>query len=206
MDAQGYRGVVKGFLTTESTPLEAAGRFLDVFVRNADGMAEVQEQIRRTSAVTAIDGLVAIELVLARPQPTGTYAELVRRAVWRLEDPSDRGAKAWLGELASLVRERLGEHAPPTLVGPPYSPDPVPALITQAMRVLAYRAAERVPEQDDFDIVAEPMDMDSPQWSGEPAFGQAALQISPYPPSRLSASRRGWRYLQVWVTTPSGNT
>jgi hypothetical protein len=45
---------------------------------------------------------------LGTPLPEGTVSRLVAvNANWVLDDPSDQGARAWLEELAKMLREEL---------------------------------------------------------------------------------------------------
>lgn len=61
-----------------------------------------------------LEALAGIEALLAHSPDDGTLSQLVAwDANWVLDDPSDQGAKVWLSQLVELIREVLGDRAPP---------------------------------------------------------------------------------------------
>ena len=64
---------------------------------------------------TLIAGLAGIEALLAEPPADeGALARMIGWEVgWVLPDESDAGARAWLRSLADMLREELGDRAPP---------------------------------------------------------------------------------------------
>jgi hypothetical protein len=100
-------------------PLQVASRFLRGFCSDALHMEEVREDMidtKATNPYTLQEGLAAIEALLANPpSEEGTLATLVMwEANWGIdEDPTDAGATVWLGEMAELIRDVLGNDQPP---------------------------------------------------------------------------------------------
>lgn len=98
-------------------PLEAATKFLRIFFAD-NSWEEAKEDIFSQSAEnprSVLAGLAGVEGLLAYPPAEpGVLLDLV---LWDantgLDDPSDAGAKAWLGEVAQMVREVLGNKQPP---------------------------------------------------------------------------------------------
>jgi len=96
--------------------LDTARSFLKHYVHDSDwellerdvgGMMKVNPNV-------IVEAVEAIEDLLATPQPPDTLSRLVAyEANWMLEDDSDTGAAAWLGELAGRLRLWLGGLAPP---------------------------------------------------------------------------------------------
>jgi hypothetical protein len=96
--------------------IEAAREFLQTYVFDADmkQLRAIIEHMCNVNPITIIDGLEGLEDMLAEKLPAGVLAELVARDANRsLDDPSDEGARIWLTQLASRVREWLGDAAPP---------------------------------------------------------------------------------------------
>ena len=99
-------------------PLEATKKFLHTYVSDAPSMDWIRQDVRRMVARNArsiIAGLLGIEGILADPPDVaGTFSHLIAYdANWVIDDPSDEGAKIWLSSLATLLREELGDKAPP---------------------------------------------------------------------------------------------
>jgi hypothetical protein len=96
--------------------IEAAREFLQTYVSNADmnQLRAIIAHMCSVNPITVIDGLAGLEDVLAEKLPAGVLAGLVARDANRsLDDSSDEGARIWLVQLASRVREWLGDAAPP---------------------------------------------------------------------------------------------
>lgn len=98
-------------------PVRDTRRFLRTFV--ADAISE-EEALRNvaglasTNARAVVEGLTAMEALLADPPRDGTLSAIVAEdANIDLDDPGDAGAATWLAGLAASVREILGGHAPP---------------------------------------------------------------------------------------------
>jgi hypothetical protein len=94
-------------------PLEKVRAFLGAYVNDMDSMDEVRANIWLTASSRTrwlkLD-MQALDAVLAEPQPPGVLAELVAWvANWRLDDPSDEGARAFLRQIADVLREVLAE-------------------------------------------------------------------------------------------------
>jgi hypothetical protein len=101
-------------------PLEATREFLHSYVSDATSMDWVRQDVRRMIAInprTVLQGLSGIERLLAEPSlPAGTLVRLVEIEGNRgLEEPTDHGARAWLVALAEMLRQELGDLAPPPL-------------------------------------------------------------------------------------------
>ena len=93
-------------------PLEATRKFLQSYCSDEDSLATIVWQVGEMIAVnprTVLAGLAGIEGLLAdQPGEPGTFAYLVAYdANWVLDDTGDESAKAWLAELATLVRAEL---------------------------------------------------------------------------------------------------
>jgi hypothetical protein len=101
--------------------LERARRFLTHTVADTQGDAEISDRLspHGFSQDEGILGLQAIEwLITQKELPEGTVAEIVKwDAGWMLEPSTDEVARAWLKWLAGLVRQHLGENAPPEPTG-----------------------------------------------------------------------------------------
>jgi hypothetical protein len=94
-------------------PIETARGFVGAYVDDADSLEEVRMHMRNVAATTTRGlrrDLAALETMLAQPQPEGTLAQLVGwDGNWVLDDPSDRGAAAFLAELAEMLRTVIAE-------------------------------------------------------------------------------------------------
>ena len=95
-------------------PLETVRRFLGGYVADAESLDEIRadlELLARTSTRSIRRNAAAIETLLAEPPtPPGTLARLVAwDGNWVLENPSDTGAAAFLGDLARLLRAVIDE-------------------------------------------------------------------------------------------------
>jgi hypothetical protein len=101
--------------------LERARRFLTHTVADTQGDAEIIDRLSPDgfSQDEDILGLQAIEWLIAQKElPEGTVAEIVKwDAGWMLDPETDQTARAWLKWLAGLVRQHLGENAPPEPIG-----------------------------------------------------------------------------------------
>lgn len=94
-------------------PLEVARNFLRSYCSDADSMEEVRAQLERRIALGSRGVqtyLAALDALLADPPADGTLAQLVAwDANWVLDDPSDKGAVAWLRDVARMIRDALGD-------------------------------------------------------------------------------------------------
>lgn len=100
-------------------PLEAARKFFNAFFSDED-WEEAKERLTKRAALnprSVLAGLVGVEGLLAYPPAeSGVLFEMVAwDANWVLEDKTDDGAKAWMREVAEMVREVLGSKQPPRL-------------------------------------------------------------------------------------------
>lgn len=101
-------------------PLEATRKFLLGYCADKISMEEIEADVARMVQIdgtrTLMAGLVGMEALLADfPTEPGTLENLVAWEVgWVLDDPSDEGVKRWLHELAQMLREHLGDQAPPS--------------------------------------------------------------------------------------------
>jgi hypothetical protein len=93
--------------------LEAARRFLRLYLFDSD-LVELERTVRADKLTPAIvDGLVALEDVLATDAPEHTLLALVEGdANWPLDDATDAGARRFLDELVRSLRAWLGPKAP----------------------------------------------------------------------------------------------
>jgi hypothetical protein len=110
----------------EAPPLETVTWFLRAFGADAGGLEGFRDEVESTVATNprpVVRGLKALEALLAGPPlPEGTLARLVAwEANQGLDDPSDAGARAWLEDLAALVRDALDQPEEP-----PQGPEPAP--------------------------------------------------------------------------------
>jgi hypothetical protein len=95
-----------------ASPLETVAWFLRGYCADAGGTEGIRAEIAASAGThprPIFRALQALEAVLAGPPPPeGTLARLVAwDANQGLEDESDAGARAWLQELAALVRDVL---------------------------------------------------------------------------------------------------
>src|SRR5690349_17687334 len=91
-------------------PLNTVREFLAAEFGDADGFAEARrflEQLAQTNIRSHQQELWALEQVIANPPAEpGALSRLVAwDANWVLDDPSDAGALAFLGEVAQMLRE-----------------------------------------------------------------------------------------------------
>jgi hypothetical protein len=99
-------------------PLDAAARFLRSFFAD-DSWEEAKEAIAALAAINSrfiLAGLAGIEGLLA--DPPDKQGVLYNLVMWDANtgldhNPTDEGAKAWLKEVAEMVREVLGDKQPP---------------------------------------------------------------------------------------------
>jgi hypothetical protein len=103
------------------SPITSAMDEIIHFLRSfsdSDGIEEVKREIKwlsENSTQSLIKNLNSLENLLNNPpKEKGDLAEIVAwEANWVLVDPSDEGAKKWLREVAELIRDALGDKAPP---------------------------------------------------------------------------------------------
>ncbi|GIF00127.1 hypothetical protein [Paractinoplanes rishiriensis] len=93
--------------------LEKVRHFLRGYVADSDGLDEIRDEVRRSAQTSThflrLD-LAAFESVLAETHSPGTLLRLVEGDGNRgLDDSTDAGAAAYLGALADLLREVIGE-------------------------------------------------------------------------------------------------
>jgi len=100
-------------LAAPSPPaLERARSFLMYYVHDSD--PELLKVDVKNSTAAIIDGIEAIEEIMATPQVPGTLYQIVAYEGNRmLSDDTDATAAAWLKKLTVDLREWLGEYAPP---------------------------------------------------------------------------------------------
>ncbi|XVU28024.1 hypothetical protein ACQPZJ_13535 [Actinoplanes sp. CA-054009] len=94
--------------------IEVVRGFLGFKVADAESLDEIRADLRQTAGVSTRKlrrELAAFEAVLADPPAeVGALARMVAwEGNWVLDDPSDAGAARFLGELAQMVRDVLGE-------------------------------------------------------------------------------------------------
>ncbi|MBU2669841.1 hypothetical protein KOI35_40660 [Actinoplanes bogorensis] len=94
------------------SPVEKVGWLLRAHVADTDGPAEIREELGMTarhSARSLNQALEAIDTLLTHEQPPNTLLYLVAGDGGRPldDDPTDRGAAAYLRELAVMVREAI---------------------------------------------------------------------------------------------------
>lgn len=97
-------------------PLDAARAFLQSYAYDAPSMDDIRDDVERQCQVnprTAIDGLLALEAILAASQEPLALAKLVEQDANRsLDEYTDEAAAAWLRRLATGLRSWLGDLAP----------------------------------------------------------------------------------------------
>ena len=92
--------------------IERARAFLMYYVHDSD--RDLLRIDAKDSPNAIVDGVEAIEELLAVPQPPGILHQMVAYEGNRmLDDATDETAAAWLKELTVQLREWLGEYAPP---------------------------------------------------------------------------------------------
>jgi hypothetical protein len=94
------------------TPVEGTQRFLHSFCLDVDSMDSIRCDVASMILInprSILEGLSSIERLLAEPLlMEGVLVRLVEYdAGWVLEDCNDAGARAWLSNLAELLREEL---------------------------------------------------------------------------------------------------
>jgi hypothetical protein len=93
--------------------LEKVRSFLGGFVADMESFDEIRAGMRQVAASSTFGlkrEMRALDEFLAEPQPPGVLAELVAwDANWRLDDPSDQGAEAFLRQIADMLRDALAE-------------------------------------------------------------------------------------------------
>lgn len=96
-------------------PLEATRKFLMSYCADKDSMEDIEGHVALMTTIntrTLEAGLAGMEGVLANPPPEGTLAQIIAWEVgWVLADESEESARAWLRELADMVRKHLGKSA-----------------------------------------------------------------------------------------------
>ena len=96
--------------------IEIVANFLS-YIEYMGGWKEIEEGLKKRvnyAPVGVILDLKALEKLLSTPQEKDVYAKLVAYDFnWSLDDPSDENAKAHLQKLADMVRQVLGDLAPP---------------------------------------------------------------------------------------------
>jgi hypothetical protein len=97
---------------TPPPAIERLRTFLLDYVADGDSDLLKLEASKRPAYM--VEGVEAIEDVLAEPQEPGTLHHLVAYdANRRLVDQTDETAASWLRSLAADLRKWLGAHAPP---------------------------------------------------------------------------------------------
>jgi hypothetical protein len=109
-----YLAEIKSTITSE---MDNVIHFLRVF-SDADSMEEIKKEIdwlSQYSLKSLVEDLESLESLLDKlPKEEGDLAEIVAwEANWVLDDPTDEGAKKWLRDLAEIIRDALGDKAPP---------------------------------------------------------------------------------------------
>src|SRR5262245_45274354 len=113
-----------GLTAPPEPPLDATRAFLFAFCMDMDGLAEVEARIARFAKMNPLSlyrGLAGIEAVLV--DPPGDPDVLRHMVVWDigvvLADDSDAGSKAFLKQLAVILRRHLprAPAPPPNLYG-----------------------------------------------------------------------------------------
>lgn len=93
------------------SPLEATRHFLQTYCYDAMSLDEVRSLLMKRARVNTrpiTDGLRGIEDLLLEEHSEGTLAKLVAMDGNRmLNDSSDIGARTWLEDIASIIREVL---------------------------------------------------------------------------------------------------
>ena len=96
--------------------IEIVAKFLSG-IEYLGGWKDIEEGLREIAnyaPVGLISDLKALEKLLSTPQEKDVYAKLVAWDFnWSLDDPSDESAKAHLQKLADMMRQALGDLAPP---------------------------------------------------------------------------------------------
>lgn len=99
------------------TDLEKVTKFLFGTFGDAGSLDEAFSDIKQTAnrnPAYLTDKLNALEELLQESAYDDFFAHLVAwEANWVLEDTSDDRAKQWLREIAEMIRQSLGDKAPP---------------------------------------------------------------------------------------------
>jgi hypothetical protein len=97
------------------TPVEHVRSFMRGHFSGADGIEEVRRDLRNVSPgrFGLQRDLEALEELLSTPLPDGLLAQLVGwDGNWVLDDPSDTGARAFLIDVAKMLRAIIAEAGP----------------------------------------------------------------------------------------------
>jgi hypothetical protein len=98
-------------------PLDATRTFLFTYYSDIVTMAQVEKRIARmakTNTSTLRRGLAGIEGVLIAPPEPGVLNSMVAVEIGIVVEPAtDEGTKAWLKEVALVLRRHLAPNAPP---------------------------------------------------------------------------------------------
>jgi hypothetical protein len=99
---------------TALAPIEKVRKFLHGYVMDAESFEEIRGELLLTARQSTLflrQYLVALETILAEPQPTGTLLYLVESdANWGIDhDQTDTGAAVFLAELTEMLRSVLAE-------------------------------------------------------------------------------------------------
>jgi hypothetical protein len=99
-------------------PIEKVRSLLHGFVEDAESFDEIRGFLRRAARANTFyldQYLMALESILAEPQPPGTLLRLVEGdANWGIDhDQTDVGAAAFLRDLAGLLHEVIDEANAP---------------------------------------------------------------------------------------------
>ncbi|MCM4080434.1 hypothetical protein [Paractinoplanes hotanensis] len=116
MDTSGLPEPVRRRIAQRSAlpPIEKVRALLHSYVADAEDLAEIRAELRRTASTNAFflrQYLEALEAVLAEPQPPGTLLRLVEDdANWGIDhDQTDAGAAVFLGGVAATLRSVLAD-------------------------------------------------------------------------------------------------
>jgi hypothetical protein len=95
-------------------PLDATRRFLWTYYGDMDGRVEKRiARMAKNNSRTLLQGLAGIEGVLIAPPEPGVLNRMVACEIGIVVDPvGDEGTKAWLKEVAVVLRRHLGPKAP----------------------------------------------------------------------------------------------
>jgi hypothetical protein len=99
-------------------PLDATRKFLFMYYADMDGMAGVEKEIAEMVKIntnTLYAGLEGIEGVLVTPpdEPDVLHRLVVREIGIVMTPNTEEGTRAWLKEVALVLRRHLAPHAPP---------------------------------------------------------------------------------------------
>jgi|GEM_PF-5363621 len=93
-------------------PLEATRKFLESYCLDETNMESLRADIRYMAGVNTITlraGLAGIEGLLTNPpaEEGALLSLIINNTPKVLNDPTDAGARAWLEEIAQVLREEL---------------------------------------------------------------------------------------------------